>query len=506
MMGVSTPVQAVNIAQDGLGQVLVFPYYTTKAGWSTLFNLTNTSNKTVIIKVRWREGFNSRDVRDFNVVLSPYDTWTASTGAAIDGARVITADKSCTYPTLTNNTEPDKTKPVEAAPQGTTGINFADFAFTKHGNQDNRDTRDPKFQKMDRTEEGYFEVFNMGSLDNVALLKRKAEAQNGGAKLTKDELSALQVVENAKHVKTGGNKARPKSCKDTLPVLRDTEMMLRILDAPANVLKGRAILVKGKDGIAAGYDPLVLANFAGQPIYQTPDSKDPNLNDADPIAVIINDDDISKPLVLTQATNPGIIGKNVDAVTQLISRSTVINDYNVTGDSQTAWVLTFPTKNFYVDRALHASSTFATIKNGDPAPLAPFADDVNGEAFSSQADGKSCFDFNVSMWDREEFDTPDVDIVDQFSPREPGASLEQTRLCYEANILSFGDSDLFSSSLQKSLFKGNEAGLPGLSGWAKVTFGKGGARLPVIGMRVEIRNRGDATVNYGLANNHAYRR
>jgi hypothetical protein len=282
--------------------------------------------------------------------------------------------------------------------------------------------------------------------------------------------------------------------------------MLRILDAPANVLKGRAILVKGKDGIAAGYDPLVLANFAGQPIYQTPDSKDPNLNDADPIAVIINDDDISKPLVLTQATNPGIIGKNVDAVTQLISRSTVINDYNVTGDSQTAWVLTFPTKNFYVDRALHASSTFATIKNGDPAPLAPFAGAVNGEAFSSRADGKSCFDFNVSMWDREEFDTPDVDIVDQFSPREPGASLEQTRLCYEANILSFGDSDLFSSSLQKSLFKGNEAGLPGLSGWAKVTFGKGGARLPVIGMRVEIRNRGDATVNYGLANNHAYRR
>jgi hypothetical protein len=282
--------------------------------------------------------------------------------------------------------------------------------------------------------------------------------------------------------------------------------MQEILDAPANVLKGRAILVKGKEGIAAGYDPLVLANFSGTAIYHSPDSQFPNLNEGDPIAVIIDDANIATPVVLTKITHPNIIKRNVDAVSQLISRSAVINDYNVTGDSETAWILTFPTKNFYVDRQFNGSDRHATILKGRLAPLAPFASTVNGEAFSSKADSKSCFDFNVSMWDREEFDTPDIDIVDQFSPREPGTSLDQTRLCYEANILSFGDSDLFSSSLQKSLFKGNEAGLPGLSGWAKVTFGQAGAKLPVTGMRVEIRNRGDATVNYGLANDHAYMR
>lgn len=37
--------QAVNLATDGLGQVLIFPYYTTRAGWNTLFNITNTSDK-----------------------------------------------------------------------------------------------------------------------------------------------------------------------------------------------------------------------------------------------------------------------------------------------------------------------------------------------------------------------------------------------------------------------------------------------------------------------------
>ena len=48
MMGTSTSVQAVNIAQDGLGEVLIFPYYTVRDGWATYFNVTNTSDKTVI--------------------------------------------------------------------------------------------------------------------------------------------------------------------------------------------------------------------------------------------------------------------------------------------------------------------------------------------------------------------------------------------------------------------------------------------------------------------------
>ena len=46
-MGMVPSVQAVNLATDGLGQVLIFPYYTTRAGWNTLFNITNTSAEEI---------------------------------------------------------------------------------------------------------------------------------------------------------------------------------------------------------------------------------------------------------------------------------------------------------------------------------------------------------------------------------------------------------------------------------------------------------------------------
>ena len=56
--------QAVNLATDGLGQALIFPYYTTRAGWNTLFNITNTSDQVVVIKVPLPRGLQlARHVR-----------------------------------------------------------------------------------------------------------------------------------------------------------------------------------------------------------------------------------------------------------------------------------------------------------------------------------------------------------------------------------------------------------------------------------------------------------
>ena len=101
--GLSTSASAVSIAHDGLGEAMIFPYYTARNGFASFFNITNTSDKTVILKVRWNEGENSRDARDFNVILSPYDMWTVATAASgSGGARAFTADNSCTSPQLPN--------------------------------------------------------------------------------------------------------------------------------------------------------------------------------------------------------------------------------------------------------------------------------------------------------------------------------------------------------------------------------------------------------------------
>lgn len=437
LMGLSAPAQAVDIAPDGLGQVLVFPYYTTREGWNTYFNVTNTSNKTVAIKVRWREGRNSRDVRDFNVILSPYDVWTAATVDTGNGAGMVTSDNTCTVPQLPSTTG------------GLTGVDFTNTAYIQKGVQDNRD-RGP--QDLDRTREGYFEVIEMGVIDNATATGIAASIANA-----------------AKHTNVGNNTATPINCNfiDNLFATNLTGVQAAFA-APENVLKGRAVLINAAKGIAAGYDPLVLEDFSIAPIVFAPSSPSPSLANALPGGLT-----------------------DVDA---LISRNGVINDYNVATNSETDWVMTFPTKNFHVDKAFAPSANFAAIPFNGVAPTSPFDAAVNGERFSGVQFGKSCFDVTLAIWDREEYKETDT-FTNAFSPAEPGE--EGDRMCYEANILSFGESDVFGSTLRKSI-----GTLPGDYGWANVGFG--GSALPVIGMRVEVRNKGDATVNFGFANDHAY--
>src|SRR6476646_1978383 len=75
--GIANLANAVNINPDGLGQVLIYPYYTTNAGQATLLSVVNTTAVGKAVKVRFLEGYNSREVLDFNLFLSKYDVWTA---------------------------------------------------------------------------------------------------------------------------------------------------------------------------------------------------------------------------------------------------------------------------------------------------------------------------------------------------------------------------------------------------------------------------------------------
>ncbi len=66
---------AVYINGDGLGQALVYPYYTVRAGTNTLLSVVNTTDNPKAVKI---EGKNSQEVPDFNLFLSPKDVWTAA--------------------------------------------------------------------------------------------------------------------------------------------------------------------------------------------------------------------------------------------------------------------------------------------------------------------------------------------------------------------------------------------------------------------------------------------
>ncbi len=88
----------------GIGNVLLFPYYTAQGDNATLLNIVNTDTTNgKLVKVRFRGAGNSDDVFDFQVALSPGDVWTAAVSKNADGvASLNTADNSCTLPASVN--------------------------------------------------------------------------------------------------------------------------------------------------------------------------------------------------------------------------------------------------------------------------------------------------------------------------------------------------------------------------------------------------------------------
>jgi hypothetical protein len=91
---------AVFVSADGLGQALIYPYYTAQSSggsaYNTLFSIVNHTADAKSVRIRFREARNSRPVAEFNVFLSPHDVWTAGVIPTASGARLITHDVSCT--------------------------------------------------------------------------------------------------------------------------------------------------------------------------------------------------------------------------------------------------------------------------------------------------------------------------------------------------------------------------------------------------------------------------
>src|SRR5690348_9898137 len=145
-LGAAGAAQAVNLNPDGLGQVLIYPYYTVRSNaagnaFNSLLSVVNTTASAKAVKVRFLEGKDSREVLDFNLFLSKKDVWTAAIlPSSSAGAKVVSFDKSCTIPQNTAFAPP--------------GVDFVNFAYV--GSNDDRGG-----SGLDRTKEGYVEIIEM---------------------------------------------------------------------------------------------------------------------------------------------------------------------------------------------------------------------------------------------------------------------------------------------------------------------------------------------------------
>jgi len=402
--GISNMANAVYLNPDGLGSVLIYPYYTVNGGNATLLSVVNTTNEGKAVKVRFLEAYNSREVLDFNLYMSPFDVWVAAVApTAAGGAAVLTNDNSCTVPA------------IPAA-----GVAFRTAAFDGSTAQG----KDGGPTNLARTREGYVELIEMGTVTN-------------------ESSSTLSAI-------THGSSGVPSNCNQVVKAWSQggywTQDALTDISDPDGGLFGSGSIIDVAEGTIAGYNAEAIDSFylrASTATHTQPGSLAPSIASATSLTSNVF---ANGQLVTTTYTN------GVNAVSSLFMVDNVYNEY-VTDpgtNSSTEWVVTFPTKRFYVDKAnLYTPSTSA---------LKPF--DV---FFTSANGGTSCSPVALQFWNREEQTT--TTGVD-FSPAPTAAG---TALCWEAQVVTFNQGGA-SSHVLGSVLQANIPTADFTSGWARIDF------------------------------------
>jgi hypothetical protein len=133
---------AVFVNPDGVGQALIYPYFTAQTSgpnpYNTFVSLVNRNDVMRSVRVRIREGRNHREVLGFNLLLGARDSWTGAIIPTANGAQLVTEDKSCTAPAIGSA--------IALSAAGFTGVND-----------------DGLGSDVSRLREGYIEVLEMAS-------------------------------------------------------------------------------------------------------------------------------------------------------------------------------------------------------------------------------------------------------------------------------------------------------------------------------------------------------
>jgi hypothetical protein len=311
---------AVSLGVDGAGQALVYPWYTVNAGQDTMLTLVNLENDAKAVKLRFLEGYNSRDVLDLNVYLAPGDVWTAVVTEDGEGARLVSHDASCTVPAFT-------------AANGH-ALTFATRGFDGTGPM----PADGGPAGLARTREGHVEVIEMG-----VVVGESARA-----------LSPPLVFPDAlMDVVPGGP---PADCARLQGAWQEGGYWANDpsidLVPPSSGLTGSASIVDVAGGVVLNYTPDALADFheAGRGrMHTSPGALEPNLASGSSKTAHVHQSLTSR--VSDPATRAVRFARGIDAVTAVFMKRGVANEFWSTPGIGAAseWVLTYSTKRFYTD-------------------------------------------------------------------------------------------------------------------------------------------------------------
>lgn len=491
--GIVGSAQAVNINPDGLGQVLLYPYYTTNGGNNTILSVVNTSSDAKAVKVRFLEGENSREVLDFNLYMSMYDVWTAAL-VDMDGTpTMVTNDTSCTVPYIYGNGGVQEFLPW--------ALNDAEYHdLDPDGNPSEM------YGDISRGAEGHFEIIEMGTLVDSEVANKlwvdtdaypicdQAEAPGHPADCAPPELPrnwyAAELDEPEFLVAAGSATAAthvdgvPKDCQQLVDAwTRGAESKddgywidnnFTDIELPSGGLFGGAAVINVEAGTMYSYDAKAIDGFyvaegtyVGDDSHQEPGTILPSLDsgNSNEAAIFWNGETLESD----------DLDRSVDAISFVLMRDAIMNEYTTESivGAGTEWVVTFPTKQFYVHQQfLNGYADYrdngeldgSATEDPETAARAPFTSTwtwVN-TTYETDDDGVTTVkkpgyvDYACevvqldTIYDREEQTIvdpelpPGTPVPPIVSPPPPGPIVPDVdgiiafELCYETSVIAFG--------------------------------------------------------------------
>lgn len=486
------------IAAEGVGHILVVPYFSTQDGNASLLNIVNTDTVNgKAVKLRYRGAANSDDIFDITVLLSPGDVWSANVSNNNGVSTLVTNDNSCTLPANVN----------------------ADFSAGRTKGGDNGQTL-----------EGYIEILNMadipaklaqgtGALSGVDNPLYKAIKHVGGVapcstipSQLADLTAGIADVTDAAAVSANPNAWNVRGYNFPSGGLMANWSIVNL--SKAGSFTGAATAIAAIDNTAptdraignlvfspqdAAFQPAdAAAVTAGlHPVFLTADPLLAGGKYADGTvalptiqASMYDFPDLSTPYV----TDPAALGNalaQAEALSAALATKSVTNEYMTSPvvSFATDWTFSMPARRYNVAVDYSAATAAKAVVYADVLNFAVSPVVSNGSASGTYfTTNNTKFDSNKSQvcvlpGDLNYFDTSEQGAAGGsyvISPQPIGAKLA---FCGETSVLSFNGASLLGAQIatQKIETKQN-ATTTFTDGWMSVqTPGNGGIGLPVIG-------------------------
>lgn len=575
-MGMMPAANAVNISSDGLGEAIVAPYYSVRDGWATLLNINNTTAAPLLVKIRVREAYNGRGVADMLVGLAAHDSFV---GLLLEDSNGDLLLRSADSPNQ------DGKRSCTSLSQTNDGIEYTMFdhqgfaASESDGGPGSDSPADTMSETAkDRMREGYIEVFVLGHADSSwSTGPQRFGAGDAPSNALVGAINMAHAIEqfDCANFKTGLSEDINSESGD-----RHILDSARQFGEPTKALRADFRMIHIERGTEVEQYPLAWANFFNpsandsdldgvvEPLENanctitrgdertlganwSPESStscqnlvtpvggyaslEPSLNDAWP-AVARRFDDDSETLVTINATVDTFAGRprGIDAVSATIQARSVLGEWsqNAAAGVTTDWVLTMPTRPFYVDQAANASAAIAldpVVGNAQGRSASCITQDYDNDgSWDVDFDGNGVSDCEAAPYppfDQAQLNgspqcaTTTLSVLADRSGEDlvanPPGSVDtghplpawsgELNFCATANTVAFNGYTAFNDDamwVDTSGFSGNVN-----AGWMEIDLSNGGQRnqtfagttpgLPMIGFNVKHRViDGLAATNY----------